>query len=212
MKVFCFDTETTGIPDWHAPSEAEHQPHIVEAAAVLFDDEDGKILAAFDAIIKPDGWTIPPETVEIHGITMERALDEGVPEVWALSRIISLWRESQRRVCHSETFDARMARIAIKRFWPGTPEEVDAFAEEWSKAERYCTMRKSQAMMKAQGADPGKFPTLIAAHRHFTGRELEGVHEALYDCLGCARIYMAIEKGFVPDSLWDVNAIDVMRS
>ena len=32
-----YDTETTGLPDFKAPSEAQHQPHIVQLAALLVD-------------------------------------------------------------------------------------------------------------------------------------------------------------------------------
>lgn len=206
MKVFVTDTESTGLPDWHAPSESEHQPHLCEIAAILLDDDTGEVLAAFDTLIKPDGWVILPEMTEIHGITMERAMAEGIPEKLALEQAIALWRQADRRVCHNEVFDARMYRIGIKRFWPGTPEEVDAFAEEWSKAERYCTMRTS-----TKRATGRKFQKLTEAHEHFVGKPLEGAHEALYDALGCARLYMMLEKGYVPDSLWDVDSLPMIN-
>nr|WP_299241463.1 hypothetical protein [uncultured Halomonas sp.] len=37
--ILFFDTETTGLPDWKVPSDSEHQPHLVQLAAVLADDD-----------------------------------------------------------------------------------------------------------------------------------------------------------------------------
>ncbi len=57
MKANVFDFESTGIPAWKDPSDAEHQPHIVEVAALLV-DVDGNILDRYQAIVRPAGWVI----------------------------------------------------------------------------------------------------------------------------------------------------------
>lgn len=38
MLVF-FDVETTGIPDFKAPSDAPHQPHMVQLGALLVEPD-----------------------------------------------------------------------------------------------------------------------------------------------------------------------------
>ena len=53
-----FDTETTGIPDWHAPSDAPHQPHIVQYCGILM-DENKRTRMALDTLIEPASFTIP---------------------------------------------------------------------------------------------------------------------------------------------------------
>ena len=74
--LFFYDTETSGLPDWKSPSEAEHQPHIVQAAGAIVDSESRETIASVEWIAKPDGWVIPDEVAAIHGITTERALQE----------------------------------------------------------------------------------------------------------------------------------------
>jgi len=78
MYLF-FDTETTGLPrHWNAPvSDLNNWPRMVQLAWLLHDD-DGKEVDIANYIIKPNGYTIPPGSSKIHGITMERAVAEGV--------------------------------------------------------------------------------------------------------------------------------------
>ena len=47
--LFFYDTETSGLPDWKSPSEAEHQPHIVQAAGAIVDSESRETIASVPA-------------------------------------------------------------------------------------------------------------------------------------------------------------------
>lgn len=63
--LIVLDTETTGRPDLKADLTAEHQPRLVQLAALLL-TPDGEERGAFHAIINPEGaWTIPAEVAEI---------------------------------------------------------------------------------------------------------------------------------------------------
>jgi DNA polymerase III subunit epsilon len=187
MLIMAFDCETTGIPDYKQPSEMPHQPHIVELAALLFDDATGELLEQMHAIVRPDGWEISEETTAIHGITTERAMDEGRPEAEVLAEFLALHSRCTLRVAHNEDFDQRIVRIAIKRLGAGaTQEERDAIADAFKAAPKYCTMK---ADAKARGV---KWPKLIDAYKHHTGRELENAHSALFDARACAEVYFAM--------------------
>ena len=72
-----FDTETTGLPQFKLPSDHPSQPHLVDIAALLY-NEVGELMESFEAIIRPDGWTIPDEAARVHGITTEMAMDSFV--------------------------------------------------------------------------------------------------------------------------------------
>lgn len=71
MLLF-YDSETTGLPLFDQPSEDPRQPHLVQLAAILC-DEDGKTKASINLIIKPNGWVIGDEVAAIHGITQDVA-------------------------------------------------------------------------------------------------------------------------------------------
>ena len=54
--VIFYDTETTGLPNWSAPSDDESQPHLVQLGAIVRDTDTEKVIHKLDVIIKPDGW------------------------------------------------------------------------------------------------------------------------------------------------------------
>lgn len=176
-----FDFETTGIPDWNQPSEAGHQPHIVEVATLLC-DADGKILERYQAIVRPNGWVIPEESIKQHGITMEQAMDEGIPEAEALEGFLAIHAQAAIRAAHNATFDDRIARIAIARYHG--KHLADSFKES---TEKFCTCNKSRGPVGL-----GKLPTLAEAYKHFTGEDLVEAHRAMPDALACARVYFAL--------------------
>lgn len=177
-RAVVFDVETTGIPDWKAQSEAEHQPHIVQLAAHLVDLDTREIQSSMNVIVKPEGWVIPQETIDIHGITNERALAEGIPEAEALQMFLAMW-DGRKRIAFNTTYDNRIIRIATKRF---CSEEVQ---EQWHQGEYECAMQLSRKVIG------GKVPTLAEAYKHFTGKELEGAHTALADTNACMEVYFA---------------------
>jgi len=77
MYLF-FDTETTGLPkNWKAPvTDLNNWPRLVQLA-FLYYDNNGNMISGGDFIIKPEGFTIPTEASRIHGISTDRAIQEG---------------------------------------------------------------------------------------------------------------------------------------
>lgn len=183
-EILIFDTETNGLPLWKERSEADGQPHIVQLAGILADEKTGKINQSMDVIIKPDGWKIPQDTVDIHGITTEYALNVGVPEKLALEMFLDMW-SGRTRVAHGVGFDNRIIRIGTKRYF--NDDVIDA----WHGCDNKCTGRLSKEPMGVKGR---KIPKLADAHKHFFGVEHENQHTAMGDALACHRIYFEIQR------------------
>ena len=189
-----YDTETTGLPDFKAPSEAAHQPHIVQLAALLVDLDTRQTIQSMDVIVRPDGWTIPDEVAAVHGITAEYAAEVGIPESLALSMFMELWC-GRSRIAHNEQFDARIVRIALMRY------RSEDSAEIWKSGPAECTARMATPIcalpptdkMKAVGRFHHKTPNLGEAYRHFTGNDLQNAHSARADVLACRDVYFAIK-------------------
>ena len=193
LKLF-YDTETTGLPDFRAPSESAHQPHIVQLAALLVDMDTRETIQSMDVIIRPDGWTIPDEVAAVHGITTQHALDVGIPESMAVSMFMELW-SGRNRVAHNQQFDARIVRIALMRYVD--TEAADIWKEGAAEctaimATPICQIPPTAKMVKA-GFNKFKTPNLGEAYRHFTGKELVNAHSAMADVMACRDVYFAIK-------------------
>lgn len=185
-EIVSYDTETTGIPDWKVPSDDPSQPHLVQLGAIVVDAETREVIDTLDVIIKPDGWEIPDEVAEIHGITTERALTEGIPETEAVDRLLAMCA-GRHRVAYNRTFDQRIIRIALKRYGYGQ-ELMDAWGD---KDTHDCSMLLAKPIMQLppKGRYGYKSPKLSDAYKFFTGEELQNAHTALADAKACIAVY-----------------------
>lgn len=180
--IVSYDTETTGLPNWKTPSGGEDQPHMVQIGAVKCNAETGETVDEMTVIIKPNGWVIPEETIEVHGITNEYALEHGIDEKLAIQMLIDFIGNDER-VAFNKTFDQRIVRIGLKRFFD---EEAQ---EKWAiKEDHYCSMQMARKVIG------GKNPKLTEAYKHFIGEDFEGAHDALADAKASAAVYFAIKK------------------
>lgn len=189
-KHLVFDTEVQHLPLKGTPSDDPRQPHIVELAAILWDDEDDTT-EEYCTLIKPDGWESSPEALAVHGITAERGYAEGIYEVDALDRFHGMRKQASIKVAHNIFFDNRIIRIAYKRFY--SPEEADS----WSASLGYCTCTKACPIVKLPptermlqyGFNKFKNPSLSECIKHFFDEELIDAHSALADCRATLRLY-----------------------
>lgn len=194
--ILGFDTETSGLPNFHEPSDDPKQPHLLQIAAILF-DMAGREVHRLSTIVKPgEGCVIHPLALEAHGITIERANKEGCDPVQLARDFEEMARQATLIVGHNVSFDTRMFRIHAARH----------LGYKWEKpCPTFCTMYKSarftripatEAMRKA-GRFHFKSPNLTEAHQHFFGEGFDGAHDALADVTASMRIFWHLvrEKG-----------------
>lgn len=209
MKILIYDTETSGLYEPSMPSKHPDQPHIVQVAAQLV-DAHCNVLEEFEAIVKPDGWTIPGEATEIHGITTERAMDEGFPEDEVLHQLLSMQSRASMRVGYNQPFDSRIVRIGLYRHArialnPGldpayghgiddlgippdaTDDELRELVADWwyYGVAQFDTMR---AIASASGHKGRKYMKLAEAYEFCTGERMTGAHVAMNDVRATAKV------------------------
>lgn len=181
MYLF-FDTETTGLPI------KGHDTRVVQLAAIL-SNEYGKELAQMNVYIKPDGFVIPDETSKFHGITTEKATEEGVPLVEAVNTFHALLSQAENVVAHNMSFDyPRYRREAEHQLGM-----VDAIENK----RRFCTVELLKPVIKipptakmvAAGFNSFKSPNLQEAHEFYFGEGFDGAHDALADVRACKRVF-----------------------
>lgn len=196
-RIFVFDTETTGLPDFKAPSSSAHQPHLTDICALLL-SEEGELIEMFDQLIQPKGWAVEDKAAELTGLTTEFLTINGGDEKEAVARFGQLHKKADIRVAHNIGFDDRILRIAIKRYFGDAP------AERFKAAPTYCTAMASkpivkcpptEKMLKSRFKNQFKTPNMAEALDFFyPGETIGQAHRARPDAEACAKVFFALRK------------------
>lgn len=195
MKIFVFDTETTGLPKtrnttkrgWH-----KLWGYIVQLSWIIYDSEKDKITQTADYYIKlQDGMTIPQESTKIHGITNEIMNEKGIPIQDALRYFYESVQDVDYLVAHNYEFDKNMLRAEFER--NGCINYFDVI-----KAKEYCTMKNNIDFCAIQRVniynEPYyKWPRLYELHKKLFGSIPNNLHNALIDVYVCLRCFMKRE-------------------
>lgn len=194
MTVLFFDAETTGLPNKRIAINDRSQPHIVQLAAIMTDDE-GHEMASINLIVRPfDGeLKIDPEVNAIHGITDKIAKTYGVRSITSAALFHDMMVCSNLIVAHNIGFDIGLLKIAFARL--GKPQWL-------VDRPHFCTMKAAQPIvnlppterMKAASINNPKPPKLEECIKHFFNEDLRGAHDALVDVRACSRLYWHLKS------------------
>ena len=187
--ILFLDTETTGLPtNWKAPYN--EWPRMVSLAYSIGNRAERREEREF--IIKPEGYEIPLEASNIHGITNEKANQFGIPIEEALRKLDNLIHEADLVVFHNSSFDTGI--ISGEQIRAGLkPEELIH-----NNPKIFCTKEKSTNICKIPGNRGGawKLPSL-AEICAFCGVENKGAHNALNDVIATKECYFyMVEQGY----------------
>lgn len=189
MYLF-FDTETTGLPrDWNAPaSSTNNWPRMVQLACLLA-DAGGNIVEQRNAIIRPQGYTIPAEAANIHRITTERALREGLDLVSVLDDFASLLNRATHLVAHNMEFDEKIVGAEFHRAHGRDPLPGKS---------RFCTMKNDDVIaycaLPPMRYGSYKWPKLSELHEKLFGAAFDEAHDASVDIQATARCFFELRR------------------
>lgn len=180
-----FDTETTGLPKkWKAPlTDFDNWPRIVQLAWQCHDLE-GNFLFAKNHIIKPEGFTIPNDVVEVHGISTEIANEKGIPLKKALIDFINDVEKAKFIIGHNVEFDINIIGSELLRC--GMKEII-------STAPRFCTKVESTEFCAIRNKSGGlKSPTLTELHLKLFNEPFPEAHNAAADVEATSRCFLEL--------------------
>ncbi|MCK5906707.1 MAG: PHP domain-containing protein, partial [Flavobacteriales bacterium] len=142
-----FDTETTGLPkNFNASiSDSENWNRCVQLAWQVHDVK-GKLVEVKNFIIKPEGFTIPFNSAQIHGITTDRAKKQGMPLKFVLDEFNKDLEKSNFLVGHNINFDVNIVGAEFLRAGI-TPSKV--FEDAVSQLEKIKEIRELEEEKKA---------------------------------------------------------------
>ena len=213
MKLLLLDTETTGLPrkKVSALTQAENWPHIVSISWIVMESDTNKILETKTYIIKPNGWIIPQESINIHGITQDFAEKYGADLADIMQGFLEI--DYDMMIAHNLAFDENVIVNAIR--WDVGRSDFTGF-----KKLKGCTMNLSKDI---------RLPSLSTStspfKRGYKSPKLKELYEFIYkkkpdesklhgsaydtevlmDCVvGCHALRVAL--GLVPPSVSTTNA------
>ena len=180
-KYLFFYTLTTGVDRFN--------DRIVQISWILTDDQDNE-LSAESYIIKPDGYEIPARVSAIHGITTERAMEEGLPLDEVMNAFEFDWKRADAIVAHNIGFDLSFV----------CREAENAGLSLADKPVQYDTMEASTDYCKlpgryhGSGYSPYKSPKLIELYRHLFKKGFSDAHTASADTQACRECFWELVR------------------
>lgn len=204
-KVLYFDTETTGLPPKEAKWDVDFEqfPRVCQLSWIFKGKEN-------NYIIRPDGWTIPQEAADVHGITTERATAEGHALEFVLSEFLNDCKEAELICGHNIYFDIS----TIKSEYMRRNAYNDTVEEALHKSKRIDTMRPSMKFVDARFPNGRlKFPKLEELYARCFPGETFPAHDAIEDVRAVVRcLPVLVENGIIELKVKEYQAAEIPES
>ena len=182
-----FDTETTGLPkNWKAPiSDTDNWPRCVQIAWQLHDSM-GQLIEHDAFLVQPVGYNIPYDAEQIHGISTDLALEQGVLLKEVLDKFNTALGKTTFVVGQNVGFDINIMGCEFFRLGIENPLATLPVLDT-------CTEVTAQ-ICQIEGGRGGKFklPTLTELHQHLFGVGFGEAHNATADVEATTRCFLEL--------------------
>ena len=184
-----FDTETTGLPKrWDAPiTDVDNWPRCIQIAWQLH-DAMGNLVEHQDYLVQPEGFNIPYDAEQIHGISTALAQEKGIPLEEVLEKFNKALSKAKFIVGQNVGFDVNIMGAEFHRLQTGNPLQelpvLDTCTEE------------TALLCKIPGGRGGKFklPTLTELHEYLFNEPFAEAHNATADVEATTRCFLELVR------------------
>tara|TARA_R110002012_G_scaffold263456_1_gene446229 strand:+ start:63792 stop:68225 length:4434 start_codon:yes stop_codon:yes gene_type:complete len=184
-----FDTETTGLPkNWNAPfTDVDNWPRCIQIAWQLH-DAMGNLVEHQDYLIQPEGFNIPYDAEQIHGISTALAEKEGVPMAEVLEKFNAAMAKTKFIVGQNVGFDLNIMGAEFHRLSVENPLQELPVLDT-------CT-EHTASLCQLPGGRGGKFklPTLTELHEYLFGEPFGEAHNATADVEATTRCFLELVR------------------
>ena len=182
-----FDTETTGLPkSWNAPiTDTDNWPRCIQIAWQLH-DEMGNLITHQDFLVQPDGFNIPYDAEQVHGISTDLATEKGIPIKEGLDLFNEALKKTKFIVGQNVGFDINIMGCEFYRYG------IETCLSELPILDT-CTEHTAE-LCQIPGGRGGKFklPTLTELHEHLFGVSFKEAHNATADVEATTRCFLEL--------------------
>ncbi len=192
MELF-FDVETSGFPSKKLEPDDKKQAWAIQLAAVLSTKDT--IIHELNVLIQPEGREMNYHAEKVHGISIEKAQAEGIPEAEAIAQFADLLLNEPTKVCHNYDFDSQFIDFMFKKHMD-TLSDLQR-SKFFIQLPAFCTM-KSTAIRDYVGAvnvkGNIKWAKLTKMYKKLFEKEFDSAHDAMADVKALRDCYYELQK------------------
>jgi DNA polymerase III epsilon subunit-like protein len=179
------DTETSGLFDFSKPADAEGQPRLAHLAMIFVNaalEEESVV----DLLVKPDGWSMPPEVAAINHLPNELLLEKGLPVAHVLHAYTDAVDHGFIIVTFNASYDTKIMRGELRRA---------GMDDRFERTPNICVMRALIDICKIPKANGKgyKFPKLSEAMAAFNIKQ-DGAHTAGGDARSALELFRVLKN------------------
>ena len=182
-----FDTETTGLPKrWKAPiTDTDNWPRCIQIAWQLH-DAMGHCIEHQDFLVRPEGFNIPYDAEQIHGISTALAAAQGEALAVVLEKFNTALAKAKFVVGQNVGFDLNIMGCEYHRMQVDTPLNSMPVLDT-------CT-ETTASLCQLPGGRGGKFklPTLTELHQKLFDTPFAEAHNATADVEATTRCFLEL--------------------
>ncbi len=181
MAAIVVDVETSGFPQsfksHYSNLESYSTARIVSIAWMLV-DADGIVQEQHYHVIRPENFQFDPESVDVHGISHESAMKEGIPFADMLETLTVAIDQANTFVAHNVSFDRNVLLSELyRRKYRDQVDRLKAMRTE-------CTMLMGKRILKLE-----RNPRLGDLYARLMGKQMRRQHHAKEDMLACFKCW-----------------------
>jgi DNA polymerase-3 subunit epsilon len=186
-NIVCYDVETTGL--------STQNDYVIQLSAVKF-DRNFNILGKFDEYIRPIGnWYMSDGAEEIHGISTRFLMENGRPMKEVGKEFLEFTKDCDILSYNGNKFDIKILTKDLR-------------------LEGYTFELDSRAFFDAYILESRLHPrTLSNVYFNYTGKQLDGAHNALNDVVATVEVFKHQTEMFKKDNITidDISNFDESR-
>ncbi len=179
--ILLYDISANGMPkNYSAPwSDSFSWPRMIHIAWLEY-DEQGKLQAQHDHLIRPDNWDLSEKMEKHHHVSLQELQDNGENLVDVLEEMKKSIDSNKYLFSFNEAYNRNILAAEFMR------KNID---HRLFQTESFCLMRETTYFCKIPGKKGYKWPTLQELHTKIFGSRYKGGNNAKIDLIALTKCF-----------------------
>ena len=184
-----FDLETTGLPKKGSHyTDTKNWPRIV--CFSWYEYRNNKLFSQENHIVCPIDYRIPIESTNIHGVSNDMALNNGVPLEFVLNKFFNNIYDNTLLIAHNMSFDINVLKAELYRL------KNNIFLDKLNNTKTLCTKLKTMKYCNIKFANSNriKWPKLEELYFKLFNKPMKNAHNCEADVMNLSKCYFKLKQ------------------